>query len=135
MTSPTCPIEIIIQRSAELAVYLWPDRENIRYMSPNPLPHDLREFITGNKPALLVRLNTWDAKEAIRLQIAADGEVEKLRVPGSDPAIQEAAQECAEAGHRSDMAGVRKACAMVEARARELTNARTAQTANASQAA
>jgi ribonuclease HI len=59
---------------------------------------------------LLAIVATWDAADAVRLMTLADGEVERLGVPGSHPTIQAAAARAVEAHRTSDMAGVRKAC-------------------------
>jgi hypothetical protein len=123
MTSPEPHIDQILQRALSLAIHMWSDAGNIRYRSPNPLPLDLRELITDNKAALVARLTAWDATEAIRLEIAADGIVEQLHVSGRDAAIQQAAAECVVAHRLRDLASVRDFCQKIEIRARELSGA------------
>jgi hypothetical protein len=107
-------------------IRLWPEGDSIHYRTPYAIPPDLREAIATNKPALLDVLTDWDAKEAIRLEFAADGEVERLGCRGNDPEIQEQARRSVEAHRWRDMAGVRAGCARVEARARELDAAKQA---------
>jgi hypothetical protein len=112
-----------------LGIRFWLEGESIHYRAPNPITLEMRLAIVANKPALLALLGNWNAKEAIRLQIAADELVEGLGVSGSDPTIQEAACRCVEAGRQGNMARVREACAKQEARARELATARAANAA------
>jgi hypothetical protein len=77
-------------------------------------PIDL-SFLDGDRPAA-----PWDAAEAICLEIAADGLVERLGVPGTDPVIRAPAARAVAAHLRHDLAGVRAAVAEVEWHARAL---------------
>jgi hypothetical protein len=99
---------------------LWSDGGSIHYRCPDPISPELRALIIANKPALLASLAVWDASEAMRLEHAADGFVERLSVPGSDSVLQELAGRCVEAHFAHDMTGVRATCALIEDRARKL---------------
>lgn len=68
------------------------------------------------------RKTTWDAREAIRLEIVADGMVEEHGSCGLDPLIQEAAAECVLAHQRQDIDTVQECCRRIENRARTLSN-------------
>jgi hypothetical protein len=114
------------------AIRLWPEAGHIHYRAPGPIPRELRQAIAANKTALIALLGIWDTQETARLQILADGEVEEHGGRGDYPGIQEYAQQYVEALHWRDMAGVRAACAKVEARARALA---ATHAANAKQAA
>lgn len=87
-----------------------------------PPDADLRAALAAAKPWLIAALTPdgepWDAAEAVRLQVAADDLVARLGV--SHPDVTAAAGLAAEAHADHDLAGVRAACAAVEAMARLL---------------
>lgn len=115
----------IIALATTERVGLWAQDEGIHYRSPQPISSELRELVLANKPLLLVRLSLWDAQEAIRLEEAADGLCESLCASGGDAVINREASRCVSAHHRHDMSVVRRACALIEDRARVLWAAGT----------
>lgn len=104
-------------------VRLWPESGGIHYRPAGTIPADLRAAVVANKPALLDRLAEWDEAAAVRLMSLTDGAVERLGANGDDGVIQALAVAGAAAHHGRDMAGVRKACALIEERALKLAGA------------
>ena len=130
MTAMATPdIENLLARAQSEGVSLWPDGTSLHYRAPDRLAPDLRDLVVANKPALLARLAAWDAAEASRLEFATDGAVADSGVSGRDAEIAALAGECVAAHHVCDMPGVRRACALIAARVRQLSAKRTAEAA------
>lgn len=110
----------LLTAAESMQIRFWPQGGNVHYRCPTILSAEMKEQIIANKQDLIAFLATWQSQESNRLQERADGQISSFGVSGCDPVIQEAARLCVEASHRSDMAGVRKGCALVEDRARKL---------------
>ncbi len=126
MTAPGDAIARALSLAKNERVGLWPEGGSVHYRSPAPISPDLRTAIVENKAALMARLAVWDGPEALRLMDAADGAVEASGVPGLEPGVHELAAKSVEAHHAHDMPGVRRACALIENRARRLAASRSA---------
>lgn len=84
---------------------------------------DLNTMASRFAPRVPIR-TVWNAAEAISLEIAADGCVERLGVSGLDPTIWNAAKECVKVHAEQDLNKVRSACRKIEERAHELSQQR-----------
>lgn len=115
---PTDPIEALARRGVRLAIEAGGKTRASVDRPPGP---ELRAALTAAKPWLIAALappEPWgDPAEAVRLQITVDDLVERLGVSGAHPGIRAAAGLAVEAHHDRDLAGVRAACAAVEAMA------------------
>ena len=116
----TPPLVNLLSRAESAGVRLWGEGIDLHFRAPGSLPGDLRAQFIANKSALLAVLAEWDAPAALRLMHLADGVADGR---GDDAAIQREADRFLSAYLAGDMAGVRKACALVEERARKLVEA------------
>ncbi|HEY1187586.1 MAG TPA: COR domain-containing protein [Gemmata sp.] len=126
MSAVPTPLVNLLLRAEAARVRFWPEGGQVQYRSPGPMEPGLRALVVAHKPALLAWLGEWNPVEASRLEFEADARVGALGVSGLDALIQRAAERCADAHHREDMAGVRLWCALVEDRARALAGSGSA---------
>lgn len=110
----------LLSRAEAAGVRLWGEGVDLHFRAPGSLPGDLRAQFIANKSALLALLAEWDAAAAMRLMHLADGAAEGC---GDDAEIQHQADHFLAAHLAGDMTGVRRACALVEDRARKIARA------------
>lgn len=120
MTGATGTPASLLANLESRGVRLWPEAGGVHYRPARSIPPDLRAAIVAHKPALLELLAAWDGPAADRLAFLADGEVARCGGCGDDPGIRAEAERFLAAWLARDMAGVRRACALVEERARQL---------------
>src|SRR5207253_6081793 len=76
----------LLSACAGRGIVLFVDGGRLRFRAPaGAMTPELRAAVVAHKAALLAHLAAhppWDTAEAVRLQIGADDEVERLGVPG-----------------------------------------------------
>jgi hypothetical protein len=110
------PYQLLADLEAS-GVRLWAEAGGIHYRGPAALTPEQRASIVANKPALLAVLGEWDGPAALRLMHIADDAACGV---GDDAEVQAHAGRFFAAYLVGDMANARKACALVEERARKL---------------
>jgi hypothetical protein len=93
---------------------------NLRVRSRGPLPANVAALLTNHKDALVAHLTcptpeSWDLSAALDLMYGADDAVAESGVSGTHPEVQVIVNEVCAAYGRKDLAGVRVACARLQA--------------------